>query len=377
MLSVSTDITDPFASLGLCLVLVSGGGGLHASDCNGNGLDDLDEIRSRRSADCNGNGLPDECDVTTGYRPESLVVFRCDEKGDSSVRDYSGNGNHGTVRGVTFSQDNPFDADGNFSLSFDHTWDSVDVAAGPGTGLYALDALTLSAHIRPTTFEGLHFILWGDDDVYSLSLRNGIIQFAINNRLAAETGFDFEGVWTHVAATYDGTTAKIYYDGKLRVSRSARYGAVGPLDFRNLVRIGNDETAGFGTFEWDFRGQIDQVRIAGRALLEEEIRQDSTASFTPGTSRDCNRKQTPDECDIRSARSSDSNRNDVPDECEDLPSPIQGGIARLRESARAAPRIRFADGIATFVEGHAPIPASIPDDPVEQALDYLERYSDL
>ncbi|MCA9291199.1 MAG: hypothetical protein KDA25_08720 [Phycisphaerales bacterium] len=36
-------------------------------DCNGNGLDDADDISNGTSEDCNGNGVPDECDIATGF----------------------------------------------------------------------------------------------------------------------------------------------------------------------------------------------------------------------------------------------------------------------------------------------------------------------
>jgi hypothetical protein len=35
-------------------------------DCNGNGVDDVDDIANGTSQDCNANGIPDECDIASG-----------------------------------------------------------------------------------------------------------------------------------------------------------------------------------------------------------------------------------------------------------------------------------------------------------------------
>jgi hypothetical protein len=42
--------------------------------------------------------------------------------------------------------------------------------------------------------------------------------------------------------------------------------AVGPVGFRNIISIGNDETAGSPSLDRNFRGVIDEVRITDRAL---------------------------------------------------------------------------------------------------------------
>ena len=53
--SVTEAAVDAFRVLDVqCL------GGL--ADCNGNGIDDLDDVASGRSDDCDGDGVPDECE---------------------------------------------------------------------------------------------------------------------------------------------------------------------------------------------------------------------------------------------------------------------------------------------------------------------------
>jgi hypothetical protein len=352
------------------------GGLLVAADCNRNGRDDLADISTRFSRDCNANGIPDECDVVTGFRPGSVLLYRFDEGSGLRATDYSGHDNHGTLSGVTYSDIRPFDMAGNFSLLFDHTRDAVTIPAGPASQLNSFDTLTVAAFIHPTTTAGLRYIFWGDDDVIFLRLRDGMLQFGLNLQLLIEQPFAAVNVWTHVAASYDGATARLYLNGELARSMPARLGRVGPLAARNIIRIGNDETADLaGDFNRDFRGMIDQARIARRALDPAEIRYDATHTLVPGGSRDCNGNGIPDECDLAGGDSEDANRNGVPDECEAPISEAAEGLAELRRDARGpAPQVRFARGVPCFVAARVPIPASLPGDPVVRALDYLGRY---
>jgi hypothetical protein len=72
-----------------------------------------------------------------------------------------------------------------------------------------------------------------------------------------------EGEWTHVAATYDGTTARLYRDGVLASSGPF---TLGPKKDAALV---------FGAVEADggnpFNGALDEVRIYDDVLTEEEV----------------------------------------------------------------------------------------------------------
>ncbi len=53
---------DNLTDSGYC----DGVGSSDPSDCNGNGILDVDEIASEPSIDCNGNGIPDDCDIASG-----------------------------------------------------------------------------------------------------------------------------------------------------------------------------------------------------------------------------------------------------------------------------------------------------------------------
>lgn len=73
--------------------------------------------------------------------------------------------------------------------------------------------------------------------------------------------------WYHIAATYDGTTQKLYINGNLEAESTANSG---PIDYQ-------DSWLAFGTYKDDneenaFNGMIDEVRIWNSARTDEEIR---------------------------------------------------------------------------------------------------------
>jgi hypothetical protein len=72
--------------------------------------------------------------------------------------------------------------------------------------------------------------------------------------------------WTHLAATYDGTTLRLYVNGALATSTSV--GGAIPVS-TGVLRIGGNSIWS----EW-FKGLIDEVRVYNRALSQSEIQAD-------------------------------------------------------------------------------------------------------
>ena len=73
--------------------------------------------------------------------------------------------------------------------------------------------------------------------------------------------------WTHLAATYDGSTQRLYVNGQLVGSRPQ---AGGMSTTGGKLRIGGNNSV------WgDFIGYIDEVRVYNRALTQAEIVADS------------------------------------------------------------------------------------------------------
>jgi hypothetical protein len=55
-------------------------------DCNGNGVDDADDLAAETSKDCNGNGYPDSCDLADGISLDANANGRPDECEHRGVR---------------------------------------------------------------------------------------------------------------------------------------------------------------------------------------------------------------------------------------------------------------------------------------------------
>jgi hypothetical protein len=94
----------------------------------------------------------------------------------------------------------------------------------------------------------------------------------LNNYL--DSGFTpLIGTWQHVAATYDGVTARFYIDGT-EVANTVYTGNVGDS---NTWRIGAYDSTSSGFFD----GSIDNVRIYDRALSAGEIQTDMASRIQP------------------------------------------------------------------------------------------------
>ena len=92
------------------------------------------------------------------------------------------------------------------------------------------------------------------------------------------------GTFTHLAATYDGATLKLYVGGNLVGSKAAT-GAI--MTSTNQLQIGGDSI--YGQY---FAGVIDEVRVYNTALTQAQIQTDMTTPIGSGGSSDT-QKPTP------------------------------------------------------------------------------------
>jgi streptogramin lyase len=216
------------------------------------------------------------------------------EEGVAPAVDASGNSNAGVVTGATYSTLAPwlhFGANTR-SLFFDSDGDYVEIPAGAVTNLNEFaSGITVEAMLRvaelpiPIDAAGhrLSYILWADDDAYSLVLVSdasgrttllGKVNFIGGGSGPCSTSVSAAYVnsatFSHVAMTYAAEVLELYIDGKLVDVASAPGGCgsvVGPVGFRNIVRLGSDETAvGFPLNDRTFRGWLDEARVTGEAL---------------------------------------------------------------------------------------------------------------
>ncbi|MEJ2722739.1 MAG: choice-of-anchor D domain-containing protein, partial [bacterium] len=212
--------------------------------------------------------------------PECIAgVWPMDEGSGTALVDVSGNGNDGTIYGA------PSWITGVVGLALDlnGTSDYVRVPADPTLDI--TDAITLAAWIRPEKV-GTQYLLKkaviNGTDGYELSLSTSGLAFVRFNQVASANGYRIDtttpyptdgNTWMHLAATYDGSTIRLYVNGTEESSASAAFAiATNDLD----LAIGSQSN---GTVL--FQGAMDDARVCCRALSPTEIRALASCAVVP------------------------------------------------------------------------------------------------
>jgi hypothetical protein len=216
--------------------------------------------------------------------PGLVAAYGFNETSGTTVPDASGNNNTGTLgSGVTRS------TQGKFGSALVFNGASV-VTIPTATSLNLTTAMTLEVWVYPTmaqpnwpavivkeqTGNGWVYGLYANSDqsrpfmgVYI----NGERNLSGGTLLPVNT-------WSHLAATYDGSTECLYVNG-VQVAFRAQTGAI--RTSTRPLQLGGDTLTG----EY-FTGRLDEVRIYNRALTQGEIQTDMTtpvgSTLPPDTS---------------------------------------------------------------------------------------------
>ncbi|GAA4039006.1 hypothetical protein GCM10022409_25830 [Hymenobacter glaciei] len=144
---------------------------------------------------------------------------------------------------------------------------------------------TIEAWIKPTAMGDYGIIGWGNygttNQVNALRLYSGgLINYWWGNDAIIPTA-NLSGRWHHVAATFDGTTRRIYLDGVQAGSDTPGAGHAVPN--ANNLRIGSTNPPPSGLGEY-FPGSIDEVRVYNTGLTAAQVQADmfSTNPAVPG-----------------------------------------------------------------------------------------------
>ena len=212
--------------------------------------------------------------ATTGL----VAAYSFDEGGGTTASDASGNGNTATFAAETWT------AGGKFAgaARFDGTSARVNVPDASSLDMTA--GVTLEAWVRPTVLAPSQTVIAkeraGGGFPYGLELDNGVPSayiVASSNAVARATSALPLSTWSFLAATYDGSTLRVYVNGA-QVASTSVSGAIatstGPLS------IGADTAWG----EY-LSGDVDNVRVYNRALSVSELQGDQSAAIAapPGT----------------------------------------------------------------------------------------------
>ncbi len=212
---------------------------------------------------------------------ESGIVgnWRFDDGSEATAKDYSGNGNNGTITNASSTTGKVGKA-----LSFDSTDGDNDYVAIPNNSAFNLStAITVEAWVNPNTVSSTQVIA---GKTYGTSWEMGLSssQLYVN---AVEGGTTYSGVvkggtvstglWNHVVWTYDSSTGvNIAYVNGVQVATSTKSGVLG-IDSTTLY-IGR---RCYGNLL--FNGLIDEVAIYNRILSADEVYSHYKNSYLAGS----------------------------------------------------------------------------------------------
>ncbi|MFI6321270.1 LamG-like jellyroll fold domain-containing protein [Nonomuraea sp. NPDC050556] len=209
--------------------------------------------------------------------PDGLVAaYGMDEGAGTAVADASGKANNGTAASTSWNLTGKYGK----ALSFNGT--SSWVTVPDSTSLRLTNGMTLEAWVRPTSVTGWRTVLmkeFGADLAYAImgSGSSGPAAFIYTTSGAnapAASNLPLN-TWSHVAATYDGATLRMYVNG----TQVATNPTVGNLRAgTSPLRIGGN--SGSGEY---FSGLIDEVRVYNKALTAAQLATDmNTPVGQPG-----------------------------------------------------------------------------------------------
>jgi subtilisin family serine protease/glucose/arabinose dehydrogenase len=213
--------------------------------------------------------------VSVSSAPSGLVAaYGFSEASGTGVIDASGSGNNGTISGATRTASGKYGS----ALSFDGANDRVNIP--DSNSLDLTSGMTLEAWVRPSSLGGWDTVLLKEQPgnlLYALYANtgpgpaSGEIETATGYYPVYALGSMALNTWTHLAATYDGSTLRLYLNGAEVSSRAV----VGSLNTSSgALRIGGN--AVWGEY---FAGLIDEVRIYNRPLNQQEIEADLNAAI--------------------------------------------------------------------------------------------------
>ena len=198
-----------------------------------------------------------------------VAYWDFDEPSGDRVIDRAGGDNHGTLQGSPKAKrvNGPFGSQAlNFTAAFQEVKGSdagLPIGAAPGS-------ISLWFRPAPGASNKVLFVYGSPvkGQARGLWLRDpGTLSFFFRNNPpdlhASIPGGVTASRWHHVAGTYDGTIARLYYDGKLAGQIETRINTV----LNDTFHIG----ANIDEHQRDYLGRIDDVAVYDRALAADEI----------------------------------------------------------------------------------------------------------
>ncbi len=199
-----------------------------------------------------------------------VAYWKLDETTGTSAMDASVNLKHGTLSNFSFATSAATNARLNGGLTFDGANDYV--SATNGTMFQMNRALSISAWIKGDAWssgDDVDVILRkgeGNPNNYQLAVENGYAALGLDGNDGSNVRGNTPlqtGQWYHVVGTWDGSTIRIYVNGVLDMTPTARAAPI-LIDTRPVYLGGRS-----GTDLFD--GTLDDVRLFNHALALDEV----------------------------------------------------------------------------------------------------------
>ncbi|MBT0812302.1 T9SS type A sorting domain-containing protein [Litoribacter ruber] len=212
----------------------------------------------------------------TGNEPiggDLVANWKMDEGSGTIVDDASENKNHASTSG------GPTWIDGVKGKALRFNGSNQYAIAPNHASLNLTQSLTIAAWIKPEKTATQYLIkkaIQGSVDGYELSLAsNGRVFFRFNQNMSGDTyrlnsqvSYPSNGnTWMHVAATFDGSTMRLYIDGV--ENSSTTFSSPPPINTNTLALALGAEANGFRGLQ----GAMDEVYIFNRALSSAEVKE--------------------------------------------------------------------------------------------------------
>jgi len=213
-------------------------------------------------------------DITSGL----IGYYALEEGAGDTAYDMSGNGHDGTRHNNATWITQGFKGGG---INFDGTTNSR-IELGTWNPAEGTGQMSLAMWIRWAggggTYQGLigKRDTWPGETMFQFQVRpenDGTFRLETGtNAIVSPNGTlaPFVQTWAHVAATFDGTTARLYLNGQEIMSGGFAFNTAGETANMGVGCVTGGGTGYSGNGEV-FLGDIDEVRIYNRALSETEI----------------------------------------------------------------------------------------------------------
>ena len=215
-----------------------------------------------------------------------------------TLRDVSGNGNHGTLTGMDAASDWVATSKG-LALDFDGSNDYVNLGFQVQDKWIVSQQASIAMWVKPSSNPVNSGLLSNYDGDTVNNLRNGIALRRVSDKIRfvlfdsgaqnyivrdTDSGACPINQWSHVCAMWDGSTSatgvKVYINGQRADTTSLTSGTVNSLKYSNepmtIARLRSESV------QWLFQGRIAHASIYNRVLSPQEIKQlyvDSLAPF--------------------------------------------------------------------------------------------------